>query len=271
MGRVAVVQMTSISSVVQNLKNIEDFFVQARDNQAELVVLPENFAFMGKNEQDKRIIAEVYGQGPIQEAVSRLAKTYGLWTIAGTIPLQGKNSRLRASCLVYDEQGKCTARYDKIHLFDVRVTDEEAYQESLTIERGEDVVVVDTPVGRVGLSVCYDVRFPELYQKLAAIGADLFSIPAAFTAKTGVAHWEVLLRARAIENLCYVLGSNQEGHHENDRDTHGHSMIVEPWGKVISEKNTGSGVIIGDIDLQRLCSLRRDFPCNEHHVLLTKT
>ncbi|CAM3033019.1 hydrolase [Legionella steigerwaltii] len=267
MARAALVQMVSSANVAENLQQVAQLLKQARDDQADLVLLPENFAFMGLNETDKLQIGEVFGVGPIQEKISQLAKEFGLWVIAGTIPLKSTGSKVRASCLIYDAQGKCAARYDKIHLFDVKVSAREAYQESLSIERGHDLALVDTPVGKIGLTVCYDLRFPELYQLLMLEGAQLFTVPSAFTAATGLAHWEVLLRARAIENLCYVLAANQGGQHENGRATFGHSMIVDPWGRVLAQKETGTGVVTADIDLQSQKELRRNFPCLEHHVL----
>ncbi|HHT0593857.1 TPA: carbon-nitrogen hydrolase family protein [Legionella anisa] len=267
MARAALIQMVSSAEVTDNLHQVERLMIQAREEQADLVLLPENFAFMGLKETDKLQIGEVYGAGPIQEKISQLAKKLGLWVIAGTIPLKGTGIKVRASCLVYDAQGKCAARYDKIHLFDVYVSSNEAYQESMSIECGHDLALVDTPVGKVGLTVCYDLRFSELYQQLMLQGAQLFTVPSAFTAVTGLAHWDVLLRARAIENLCYVLAANQGGQHENGRTTFGHSMIVDPWGKVLTQKEAGTGVVIADIDLQRQQELRRSFPCLEHHVL----
>lgn len=270
MARVALVQMVSSAQVAENLQQVEKLIMQARDNEAKLVVLPENFAFMGHNEADKLRIAEIYGQGTIQEKISQLAKQSGLWIVAGTLPLKGNGSKVRASCLVYDDQGKCIARYDKIHLFDVNVSSAETYRESATIERGHDLVVVDTPVGKIGLTVCYDLRFPELYRQLAEQGAQLFTVPSAFTAITGLAHWEVLLRARAIENLSYVLAANQGGHHENGRATYGHSMIVEPWGRVLAQSTEGSGIVTTDIDLQGLQNVRKTFPTVDHHVLNLK-
>ena len=214
-------------------------------------------------------IAEAYGHGEIQLAVAQLAKHYGLWVIAGTIPLRCSDKQVHSSCLVYDDKGVCVTRYDKIHLFDVQVSEDEAHQESFTIARGDQLVVVETPIGRVGLSICYDLRFPELYRQLVLKGAEVIAIPSAFTAVTGIAHWSILLRARAIENLCYILAPNQGGVHANGRHTHGHSMIVEPWGKILGEHHSGPGIIVADIDLQRLQQLRRQFPCNEHHVLTT--
>lgn len=267
MSNLAVVQMNSSASVKKNLDDLDRILMQARDEQVELIVLPENFAFMGMKETDKLAIAESFGQGEIQQTISAQAKKHNLWIIAGTIPVKTSGERVRASSLVYDNEGKCAARYDKIHLFDVRVSGTESHQESMTIEPGADLVVVDTPVGRIGLSVCYDLRFPELYRQLALQGAEIFSIPSAFTAITGAAHWEVLLRARAIENLCYVLAADQGGVHENARKTHGNSMIIEPWGKIIARLSKGTGMVKASIDLQRLQQLRRQFPCNTHHVL----
>lgn len=267
MTRVAVIQMVSSANVKENLSSLDPLFSKAREECAKLLILPENFAFMGMHETDKLVIAEEMGQGEIQSTVSRLAKQYGLWVIAGSIPLRSSSNRVKAACIVYNDKGETIAHYNKVHMFDVRVSPEEAHQESLTIEPGDKLVVVDTPVGRVGLSICYDLRFPELYRQLVLKGAELFTVPSAFTAVTGAAHWEILLRARAIENLSYVLAPNQGGKHVNGRHTYGHSMIIEPWGKILSEQKSGSGIIFADIDLQRLRQLRLQFPCNEHHVL----
>ncbi|MBI2785302.1 MAG: carbon-nitrogen hydrolase family protein [Legionella longbeachae] len=270
MGRVALIQMVSSANVADNLQHLEKLMQQARAEDAELVVLPENFAFMGLNEKDKLQIGEVYGEGPIQQKISHLAKKFSMWVIAGTIPLKGMGSKVRASCLVYDAEGKSVARYDKIHLFDVNVSPNEAYQESMFIEPGHELALVDTPVGKIGLTVCYDLRFPELYQLLMLQGAQLFTVPSAFTSQTGIAHWEVLLRSRAIENLCYVLAANQGGLHDNGRSTYGHSMIVNPWGKILSQMEAGKGVVTVNIDLQEQEELRRNFPCLQHHVLNLK-
>ena len=267
MAKVAVVQMVSSAHIQENLLALDESFIVARDGGAELLVLPENFAYMGIHETDKLVIAEEDGLGLIQHTVSQLARRYRIWVIAGTLPIKTRANRVTARSYVYDARGATVARYDKIHLFDVRVSDQEAHQESATIEPGENIVVVDTPVGRIGLTVCYDLRFPELYRELALRGAELFAVPSAFTAVTGHAHWEVLLRARAIEQQCYVLASNQGGQHASGRHTHGHSMIVEPWGQVLAEQKQGAGVILADIDLQRLHQLRQQFPCHDHHVL----
>lgn len=268
MSRVALIQMTSSADVDRNMQHVEQFLKQAKDQHAELAVLPENFAFMGMKETDKLEIAEQYGHGAIQRKISQLAKQLKLWIIAGTIPMKTSGAKVRSSSIVFDEQGTQVARYDKIHLFDVRVSDHESHQESLTVERGTNLVVIDSPIGKIGMTVCYDLRFPELYQQLMAQGAQIFAVPSAFTAVTGLAHWEILLRSRAIENLCYVLAPNQCGHHANGRSTYGHSMVVEPWGKVVAQKETDTGVVTADVDLQRLHQLRQHFPCVEHHVLV---
>jgi nitrilase len=270
MPKIAAAQMVSSSSVNKNLEQVEGFFIEAKERQVDLLVLPENFAFMGIEEKDKLQIAEKYLAGEIQDKISLFARLYDLWVIAGTLPLQGFNNRVRASCLVIDNKGLAVARYDKIHLFDVLVSAEERYEESATVERGEELVVVDTPIGKVGLTVCYDLRFPELYRQLVQRGAELLTVPSAFTAVTGSAHWESLLRARAIENLAYVVAPNQGGLHENGRQTYGHSMIVEPWGKVLASCEAGVDMIFADIDLQELRQLRLKFPTNEHHVLIDK-
>lgn len=267
MNRAAVVQLNTSASIKDNLALLEPFFLEAAKAGVQLLVLPENFAFMGAHEHDKLAVAEEAGTGVIQETITALAKRFRLWVIAGTVPLKTKGTRVRAASIVYDEYGACVARYDKIHLFDVSVNTQETHQESLTIEPGEETVMVDTPIGRVGLSVCYDLRFPELYQQLFLKGVDCFAVPSAFTAVTGNAHWEVLLRARAIENLTYVLAANQGGQHVNGRMTYGHSMIIDPWGVIVGVKNKGTGLVIADIDLSRLHDLRRSFPCHQHHVL----
>ena len=268
MTKVAVVQMVSSSNIKDNLSNLDVFFRKACDDGVKLLVLPENFALMGLLETDKLKVAETYGHGMIQDYLSKLTNKYKIWVIAGSLPIKHSEYKVKASSLVFDDKGVIVARYDKIHLFDVKVSDEESHRESFTIEPGSELVVVDTPVGKVGLSICYDLRFPELYRQLVLKGAEIFTIPAAFTAVTGVAHWEVLLRARALENLCYVLAPNQGGKHDNGRNTYGHSMIVDPWGKIHKELDEGFGLISEDIDLLRLRQLRKQFPCNDHHVLI---
>lgn len=267
MPKAAVIQMVSTASIAENLACVEQYLLKAREEDADLVVLPENFAFMGLHENDKLQHAETTAKGPIQTQISRWATQLKLWIIAGTIPMQTNGKKVRSASLVFDEKGLCVARYDKIHLFDVLINAQESYQESLTVERGDQLTVVETPIGKIGLTVCYDLRFPELYQMLRQKGAVIFSIPSAFTATTGAAHWEVLLRARAIENLCYVLAPNQGGCHANGRQTYGHSAIINPWGAVLATFEKGSGMLTYDINLADQQKVRKQFPSINHHIL----
>ena len=266
---VACVQMASGPKVKANLIEAERHIARAVDKGAQLVVLPENFAIMGMSEMDKVGVCETEGNGPMQEFLYQQAARHGIWLVGGTVPLASESkNKVRAACLVINDQGKQVARYDKIHLFDVHLTDSgENYNESETIESGDEVVVVDTPFGRLGLAVCYDIRFPELFRHLLDAGMELVAIPSAFTAITGKAHWEVLFRARAIENLCYVIAAAQGGYHKSGRETHGDSMIVDPWGVVLDRLPRGSGVVSATIDLERMESARRNFPSIEHRQL----
>lgn len=265
MSRVAAIQMASGPNLSANLLEAGRLLAVAAEGGAQLAVLPENFALMGMREQDKVKIRESDGQGAVQEFLAEQARRHGIWLV-GTAPLVAEHEgKVRMACLVYDDRGRLQARYDKIHLFDVRLTESgEKYTESETLEAGDRIVVVDTPVGRLGLAVCYDLRFPELFRRLTAEGAEVFALPAAFTAITGRAHWEVLVRARAIENLCYMVASAQGGFHANGRETHGDSMIVDPWGVVVDRLPRGSGVVFGDIDLNRVSEIRRSFPALSH-------
>jgi predicted amidohydrolase len=269
MNGVAALQMTSCADVGRNVEIATHLLHEARAMGAVVAALPENFAFMGHAEADKLAIAESPGSGPIQAALAMLARELGLWIVAGTVPLRlPEEPRVAAACLVYDDQGEVVARYDKIHLFDVDVPGKpESYRESLSVAPGGKPVVIDTPVGRLGLAVCYDVRFPELFRRLLAEGAEWFCLPSAFTAPTGRAHWELLLRARAVENLCYMVAPAQSGYHENGRETHGDSMIVEPWGRVLTRLPRGTGVITAELDLTRQRSLRQNFPAVDHRRL----
>ena len=256
MATVACIQMASGPNVGANLLEAERLIGMAVDKGAGLIVLPENFAIMGKEESDKVAIRESDQGGAIQDFLSHQAKRQGVWLVGGTVPLAAHDdNKIRAACLLYDDQGKRVARYDKIHLFDVVVGSDENYTESQTIESGDQAVVVDTPFGRLGLAVCYDLRFPELFRTLVDQGVEVIALPSAFTGITGKAHWEVLVRARAIENLCYVLAAGQGGYHVNGRETYGHSMIVDPWGQVMNELANGSGLVCADIDLQRLADI----------------
>ncbi len=265
MSRVAAVQMASGPNISANLLEAARLIGVAAQAGAKLVVLPENFALMGMSEADKVRIREAENDGAIQRFLSEQSRRHGIWLV-GTAPLAAEGAeKVRMACLVYDAQGRRHARYDKVHLFDVQLTESgENYTESQTIEAGNAVVVVDTPVGRLGLAVCYDLRFPELFRQMAAAGAQIFALPSAFTAITGRAHWEVLVRARAIENLAYVIASAQGGYHANGRETHGDSMIVDPWGAVLDRLPRGSGVVVADIDLDRLADIRRSFPALSH-------
>ncbi|MCG9105888.1 carbon-nitrogen hydrolase family protein [Laribacter hongkongensis] len=263
--RVAVVQMVSGHVVADNLERARLRVLEAARGGAALVVLPEYFALMGLADTDKLAVAEAFGHGPMQDAVVQMAREAGVWLVAGTLPLAGQNpGRVRNSCLVFSPAGECVARYDKIHLFGFSGLGER-YCESDTIEPGDTPVAVDTPLGRLGLSVCYDLRFPELYRHLGEMTA--LVLPAAFTAVTGEAHWEVLLRARAIENQCYAIAAAQGGVHSSGRRTHGHSMIIDPWGRIVAELPEGEGVLWADLDPALLASVRNRLPALRHRVL----
>jgi deaminated glutathione amidase len=269
MSAIAAIQMTSGPDVTENLEQVRPLLEEAARRGAQLAVVPENFAFLGLRDVDKRGVAEPEGSGPIQDFLAAMASRLRMWIVAGTIPLQaGEDGRVAAASVVYDSDGNRVARYDKIHLFDVDIPGRaERYRESAHVAPGSQTVVVDTPVGRVGLSVCYDVRFPELFRRLSAAGAEILTVPSAFTAPTGRAHWETLLCARAIENLCYVVAPAQSGFHPNGRETYGDSLIVDYWGRVVQRLPRGRGCIVAQIDAQRQKETRRNFPALEHRVL----
>jgi deaminated glutathione amidase len=266
---VAAIQMTSGPDVAANLEQARPLLEEAARRGAQLAVVPENFAFLGLRDADKREVAEADGSGPIQDFLSATARKLRMWIIGGTIPLRGDgDGRVAAASVVYDSDGGRVARYDKIHLFDVDIPGKtERYRESAHVAPGSKTVVVDTPVGRVGLSVCYDVRFPELFRRMSAAGAQILTIPSAFTTPTGRAHWETLLCARAIENLSYVIAPAQSGFHPNGRETYGDSMIVDYWGRVLQRLPRGRGCVIAQIDSQRQSEVRQNFPALEHRVL----
>ncbi len=269
MKKCAAIQMASSPYVDANLIEAERLIGAASDAGAELLVLPENFALMGMTEFDKLDHIEADGEGVIQEFLAGMARRYSVWIVGGTIPLAASVPRkASASCLLFDDTGSRVARYDKIHLFDVEVPEtDERYRESDTIEAGTQPLVVDTPFGRLGLAICYDLRFPELFRTMLSCGVDLIAVPSAFTAKTGAAHWELLVRARAVENLCYVIAAGQGGFHMNGRQTHGRSMIVDPWGKVLGAKETGPGFVVAEIDPELLARIRGGFPVLKHRRL----
>jgi deaminated glutathione amidase len=256
--RIAAIQTLSSASVERNLAVAEELVGDAADRGAQLVGLPEWFCFVGPDEHDKLAIREPDGDGPIQSFLSRIAARYRVWVIGGSLPIATKvEGKVRNSCLVFDDSGRRVARYDKMHLFGFELGDER-YRESNTIEPGTAPLAIESPFGRIGLSICYDVRFPELYRALGDV--DLISVPSAFTAPTGQAHWETLLRARAIENLAWVIAPAQGGRHESGRVTHGHSMIVDPWGKVRACLPEGPGVVIAEIDPSYQTKMRAALP-----------
>lgn len=268
MALLAAVQMTSGSTVGENLAQAGRLIAQAARAGAKLVALPENFALMPAGDADRLSAAEPDGSGPIQDFLAAAAREHGVWLVGGTIPLATPGgTRVRAGCLVYDARGARVARYDKIHLFDVQLGNGERYRESNAIEGGSETVVLPTPFGNVGLAVCYDLRFPELFRRLLERGAELFVVPSAFTAHTGRAHWEVLLRARAVENLAYVIAPDQAGRHINGRETYGHTMIVNPWGEVLRQLPHEPGVVVAECDLPTLRAMRAQLPSIDHRRL----
>ncbi|MGZ8226171.1 MAG: carbon-nitrogen hydrolase family protein [Methylococcaceae bacterium] len=269
MSKCAAIQMASCPNISSNLLTAERLIAEAAKAGAKLVALPENFALMGDHELDKIKVKEVDGKGPIQDFLAAVAKKYAVWVIGGTMPIAGDDSnKVRAACLIFNDQGEKVARYDKMHLFDVNVPGtDEVYRESDSIEPGHEPLVIDTPFGKLGIAVCYDLRFPEFFRNMSRKGVEILVIPSAFTSETGAAHWELLLRARAVENLCYVIAPNQGGFHKNGRKTFGHSMIIDPWGVVLDCYKTGGGFVCADIDIERLERVRGSFPVLNHRRL----
>ena len=270
MINIAAIQMVSSDTVTDNLELAHRLIAEAVSKQAKFVTLPENFPLMGKEDSDRLAIVESFGTGPIQSFLSEQSKKHHIWLLGGTIPLQSdKPDKVFATSLLYNPQGECIAHYNKIHLFDVLVDEDkgESYKESDTFEPGSEIVVVQTDIGNIGLSVCYDLRFAELYRKMHKDDVQIITAPSAFTATTGEAHWETLLRTRAVENLCYVIASNQGGIHVNQRETWGHSMIIDPWGTILAELKKGPGVAVAAIDLEKQSKLRKMFPTLTHRKL----
>ena len=267
--KMAAIQMVSGTSVERNLVQAGQLLEQAAAQGAELAVLPEYFCLMGLQDRDKLEVQEAFGSGPIQDFLSQSARRLGIWIVGGTLPLATTDPvRARNSSLVFDPRGACVARYDKIHLFRFD-NGQESYDESCVLERGGqavtfDLASVDGHSYRIGMSICYDLRFPELYRQLRA---DILLVPSAFTFTTGQAHWEILLRARAIENLAFVLASAQGGVHENERKTWGHSMIIGPWGEILAEHAQGMGVVVAEVVKETLQSARSQLPALGHTVL----
>jgi len=268
----AAIQMASGPQVTANLLLAGQLIAEAAGKGARFVVLPENFGLMGVTEQDKLEVAESANGGPMQEFLAENARKHGVWICGGTLPVETPEpGKVYASSFIYNDEGRQVARYDKVHLFDVSLPGvDENYNESETILPGDRTVVVDTPFGKIGLAVCYDLRFPELFRELVDRGAEIIFVPAAFTDLTGKAHWDILVRARAVENLCYVVASAQGGYHVNGRTTYGHSMIVDPWGAVVDEADDHKpGIVLGDINLDCLRRVRRSFPVLQHRRLLS--
>lgn len=263
--KVAAIQMASGPNVTGNLSEARRLIAMAAEQGARLVVLPEFFAIMGMTEQAKVAVREQPGQGPIQSFLGETAREHKIWLVGGSIPMAaGSPNKVKNTCLVFDDHGRQVASYDKMHLFNLELGNEN-YHEANTIEPGNKVVVVDSPFGRIGLAICYDLRFPELFRAMKNV--DIIVLPSAFTEITGRMHWEVLVRARAIENLSYVIAAAQGGYHVNGRETHGNSMIVDPWGRVLDRLPRGSGVVVADINPSYQSSLRSSLPALAHRIL----
>jgi nitrilase len=267
--QVAAIQMVSAATLQANLERARVLLRQAAEGGAELAVLPEYFCLIGQKDSDKIAVRETQGEGSIQRFFTETARETGLWIVAGTMPLVGgDDTHVRNSSLAYSPQGECVARYDKIHLFKFD-NGKERYDESRVIESGAQPVTFDLPsrdgkIWRIGMSVCYDLRFPELYR---ALRADVLLVPSAFTFTTGQAHWELLLRARAVENLAYVIAPAQGGVHENGRRTWGHTMVVDPWGSVLAQRAEGPGVVLAELEAEHQSRVRLQLPALEHRVL----
>ncbi len=257
----AIIQMNSGSDRSDNLKQSRSLMEQAVKRGAGLLVLPENFSHMGASEDEKRANAEDVTDGPSLGFLHDFAREYRVWIVGGSIPVRTLGGeKITNTCFVVDDHGEVRARYDKMHLFDVILPHDRSYRESNLVQAGDQPVVCDTPWGRLGLAICYDVRFPQLFSKLGAMGATLITLPSAFTATTGAAHWELLVRARAVENFCYMVAPGQSGRHPGGRMTHGHSMVVEPWGGIVAQCGDGPGIALAWIDQERVESCRRQIP-----------
>ena len=263
MTELVAVQMVSSPNVDDNLAVVENAIKQQKAGS--LIVLPECFACFGAADKALLGISEKFADGPIQSALARLSKHYGVWIVAGTMPLKTSVSgKYTASSLVFDDQGDCVAEYQKIHLFDVQVEDETgSYLESKYTQAGKELMVIDSPFGKLGLAVCYDIRFPGMFQAMQQI--DVLALPSAFTRTTGAAHWNALIQARAIEKQCYLIAANQGGVHENRRETYGHSSIVSPWGAILDSKYSGVGTVSAHFDEQELIKIRRSMPVHQHN------
>lgn len=263
--KVAVAQLSSQAVPLDNIKQIEALAKKAKGKGAQMMVLPENVLFLVQTKEEKQQLAEPFGSGPLQAAMSKLAAESQFYLVVGSLLIRETSAdKVTSACLVFNPKGECIARYNKMHLFDVILPSGERYFESEVITAGEKVVVVDTEIAKLGLSICYDLRFPELYCSLANKGAQIIVVPAAFTYNTGAKHWLSLLRARAIENQCYVLAANQVGIHSDKQRSYGHSMIVSPWGEVMVSLEEETDIAVAEIDLKELETIRRQFPTLKH-------
>lgn len=262
MAKIATIQMCSTTIMEENLAQAATLIAEAAKKGAVLAVLPEAFSRIGEKATQKIEYKEAPGIGAIQNCLAELARKHSIWLVGGTIPLASERTyKVRAACLLFDNNGEVVARYDKMHLFDVKLSSDELYKESAIFEAGDSTVVVDTPVGKLGLCVCYDIRFPTLLSELVRKGAEIIAVPAAFTQSTGQAHWELLARCRAIDTFSYIVGACQGGVHTNGRETYGHSMIVGPWGNIIAEiTNPGPGIAYAEIDRDLIYEIRNKIP-----------
>ena len=265
MNTVAAIQMASTPDVQANVDRACQLIIQASQQGAKCVALPEEFATLGIESKLKTKFAEQYEDGPIQRRFSAIANEHRIWIVGGTLPILSTSStKAFSSCLIWNDKGDCVGRYDKIHLFDVDLKENETYRESDGVEAGDHLTVIPTPFGKLGIGICYDVRFPELFRALTFKGAEILVLPSAFTFQTGQKHWKTLLKARAIENLCYVVAPAQVGKRLNGHGTYGHSMIIDPWGEILAVLEKDTGIIQADIDLRKLTELRKQFPALDH-------
>jgi len=262
MTKIASIQMCSSASVDDNLTTAAQLIQKAATNGAQLAVLPEMFSIIGKDPTDSLLYKEPFGCGKMQNFLAQTARDNNVWVVGGTIPIAcEKGNKARAACLVFDNNGHLAGRYDKIHLFDAVISKAESYKESDTMEPGNNAVVIETPFGKLGVAICFDLRFPELFTELTAKGAEFIAVPAAFTEKTGAAHWEILTRCRAIDSFCYIIGATQGGTHKNGRKTYGHAIVIDPWGQIMEENTTtGNALIYADIPLEKVYAARNCIP-----------
>jgi nitrilase len=271
MSKFAAIQMASGPNVIANLNEAFRLIKDATKKGAELIVLPENFSHMGMQDKDILEIAEdINKPGDILNFLANTAKELGIWLHGGTIPIKSQSeNKIISASILFNDQGKQIAQYNKIHLFDVDLAEDSgaAYNESAFTQSGHELMVIDSPFGKLGFGICYDIRFPEMFRRLEKMGMQVLLLASSFTAITGKAHWEVLNRSRAIENLCYIVSSAQGGYHVNGRETHGDSMIINPWGQIMDRLEKGSGYIIADLDIKTLAETRHNFPVLEHRKL----